>query len=128
MKVGVRITYSAFEIDMEIATAARIAVNRLRPKGQRSIHFVLESDSRRKSILAAFAKIEFQVVMFVIKGKSEASARKICLEALTGSLNKRFRCSIIFYLNANRDQMDRLTFSSYSKKPCMKEKAGIPTR
>ena len=82
MKVGVRITYSAFEIDMEIAPAARIAVNRLRLKEQRIIHFVLESDSRRKSILAAFAKIEFQVVMFVIKGKSEASKGKFALRLL----------------------------------------------
>jgi hypothetical protein len=60
--------------------------------------------------------------MFVVKGKSEAAARKICLEALMKSLDKSFRYSIIFDLDDNRDQMDRLTLSNSSKKLCMEDR------
>ena len=111
----------AVEIDMSVAPAARVAVNRLRLKGQRSIHFVSESDSRRKSILAAFAKIEFRVVMFVVKGQSDPVSRGACLNALIENLDASRYYSLVLDVDETILKSDRQVLNNAILRNGMRE-------
>jgi hypothetical protein len=61
---------------------AREQVNQLRLRGQRRIHFVDESDSRRRQILSVLADLEPEVTFFECALKSENTARELALTQL----------------------------------------------
>jgi hypothetical protein len=90
-------------------------------KEQRSIHFVSESDSRRKSILAAFAKIEFQVVMFIVKGQSDTASRRACLDSLIEHLDASRRYSLVLDVDETILKRDRQALNNAILKRGMKD-------
>ena len=112
----------AVEIDMDIAPAARIAVNRLRLKGQRSIHFLTESDSRKKLILSTFAEIDFKATCFIARGRPDNVARGLCIGALVASLCSDENYVVIFDLDFSRLSADRQTLSLELRKRGMIQK------
>ncbi|NEM91502.1 hypothetical protein [Galbitalea soli] len=57
----------------------------LRP-GQRRIHFTSESDSSRRTLLAALAGLELHVVVYCVRGVPDKIARARCLTALLDDL------------------------------------------
>ena len=64
----------------------RKGLNKLRLKGQSRIHFVSESDQRRRLILSNFRNLPIEVQFFEVKGLSEAESRKWCLGELVRNL------------------------------------------
>jgi len=98
----------AVEIDMSVAPAARVAVNRLRLKGQRSIHFATESDSRRMSILRSLFKIPSVTTCYAVKGLGEGEARQRCLKAMISEMSASEHYQVIFDLDENFLAADRL--------------------
>jgi hypothetical protein len=101
----------AVEIDMALAPAARVALNRLRLKGQRSIHFVDERETRKRQIIDQYLKEDFNAICFVVQGIVESHARRICLEALVESLNPFERYVLVLDRDETREHSDRLTLS-----------------
>jgi hypothetical protein len=112
----------AVEIDMDIAAAVRVAVNRLRLKGQRSIHFLTESDSRKKFILSTFAEISSKATCFIARGRPDNFARDLCLKALVASLCSAEKYVIIFDMDFTRLSADRQTLIMELDKSEMREK------
>jgi hypothetical protein len=105
----------AVEIDLALAPAARVALNRLRLKGQRSIHFVNEREARKRHIIEQYLKENFNATCFVVQGKVESLARRNCLEALVESLDPLEHYVLVFDRDETREQSDRLTLSSQLK-------------
>ena len=101
----------AVEIDMSIAPAARVAVNRLRLKGQRSIHFVDEKEDRKRQVIDQYLKEDLNAICFVVQGRVESHARRICLETLVESLNPLERYVLVLDRDETREHSDRLTLS-----------------
>jgi hypothetical protein len=57
----------------------RKSVADLRKAGQRRIHFVKESDSRRREILSAFGRLGVECQLYRVAGMNDAAARERCL-------------------------------------------------
>jgi len=60
----------------------RKAVRGLTLRGQRRVHFTKESDSRRRLILSEFERLGVRSHVYVVRGRSEAEARELCLRAV----------------------------------------------
>ena len=102
----------AVEIDLALAPAARVALNQLRLKGQRSIHFAKESDSRRMNILKSLLTIPSITTCYVVKGLnrgSEGAVRQLCVMAMIAELGPSEQYKVIFDLDENFLAADRLT-------------------
>jgi hypothetical protein len=112
----------AVEINMALAPAARVTLNRLRLKGQRSIHFLTESDSRKKFILSTFAEISSNATCFIARGRPDNFARDLCLKALVASLCSAENYVIIFDMDFTRLSADRQTLIIELDKSEMREK------
>ncbi|WP_157671380.1 hypothetical protein [Candidatus Aquiluna sp. UB-MaderosW2red] len=100
------------EIDLALAPAARMTLNQLRLKGQRSIHFAKESDSRRMNILKSLLTIPSITTCYVVKGLnrgSEGAARQLCVMATVSELSPSEQYKVIFDLDENFLAADRLT-------------------
>ena len=63
------------EIDAKEIPFARRVVESVRKKGQSTVHFVKESEPRKKKILSEIASIEFSCKIYLVKGMSQANAR-----------------------------------------------------
>jgi hypothetical protein len=72
---------TAAVIQSDIA-ATRKAVAQLRQSGQRRVHFVKESDPRRRQILSALEALDFRARIYHCSGMDEAGAREACLAAI----------------------------------------------
>ncbi|WP_104138947.1 hypothetical protein [Cryobacterium sp. Y62] len=60
----------------------RKTLMQLRMKDQRRIHFVSESDSRRRLILSTLCDLGIQTYVYEAAGMPEAQARALCLAAV----------------------------------------------
>ncbi len=65
------------------SAALRKAVDALRMRGQRRVHFRSESDGRRRVILSALVEHGFTSRVYRVSGRSEPVARERCLSAVT---------------------------------------------
>jgi hypothetical protein len=82
--------------------------------GQRSIHFVKESDSRRKYLLSQFRKLGCQTIKVEIVGQDNRSARRNALEALI-CLAEHFQISnFVVELDETTFRSDRATLNSHN--------------
>lgn len=68
-------------VPADVATMRR-EVTRLRKPGQRRVHFVHESDSRRREILSALERLGMQARLYHATGMKESEAREACLVAM----------------------------------------------
>lgn len=66
----------------------RKGLNKLRLKGQSRIHFVSESDQRRRKILSSIRSLPIEVQFFEVKGRPEAESRRWCFGELVRMLPK----------------------------------------
>ncbi len=82
-----KFTLTAVFVDLEQVPRLRVELVKLRMKGQRRIHFVDESDSRRRQIAGVLEKLDMHTIFFVTAEKAEREARKRCLAALVASLD-----------------------------------------
>lgn len=68
------------------AATIRKALNEMRMKGQRRIHFVHESDSRRRELLSAMIELRVRTHVYKVTGLNDVQARARCLEAIVEDL------------------------------------------
>jgi len=107
-----KFTLIAVFVDLSSIPEIRKALMSHRLKGQSRIHFVDESNSRRKAILATLRKHEFQTKFFVTDLEQESYARKRCLEGLVASLHAGMSYQIWLELDENHYALDRQTISA----------------
>jgi hypothetical protein len=93
-------------VESEAVVTARTASLSLRMKGQRRIHFKNESDSRRRQILSAYAKLEFDVLIFESKRRSHYEARRSCLLALADAASPQGITQLVFETDQSTVKLD----------------------
>jgi hypothetical protein len=69
--------------DQEAPAISRV-LRHLRMKGQRRIHFVRESDGRRRQILGTLVELGICAHLYRVDGQRQDLARRLCLEAIVG--------------------------------------------
>jgi hypothetical protein len=99
-------------VDLSQIPQIRKSLMRHRLKGQSRIHFVDESNSRRRSIVGTLKKHSFETKFFVCESPREAEARRKCLETMIASLNPNFGHQIWLELDENHLALDRNTISA----------------
>ena len=92
--------------------AIRKGLNKLRLRGQSRIHFVSESDRRRKQLLSYFRKLPIEVCFFEIKGRSEAESRSWCLQEFVKSLPENQYFEIWLETDSNHLALDKAVLTS----------------
>ena len=107
-----KFTLTAVFVEIHRIPEIRKSLARHRLKGQNRIHFVDKSNSRRKAILNALRKHEFQTKFFVTDQGQESDSRKRCLEALAESLAAGGSYQIWLELDENHLLLDRQTLSA----------------
>ncbi len=107
-----KFTLIAVFVDFPRIPEIRKSLMSHRLKGQSRIHFVDESNSRRKAILSTLRKQEFHTKFFVTDHVQESEARKLCLEALVASLHVGLSYQIWLELDENHLLLDRQTLSA----------------
>jgi hypothetical protein len=82
-----RYTVAAVSIADADAARARKVLLAFRMKGQRRVHFVAESDPRRKEALALLTELNIKATLFVAPaGVTQSIARSACLTEFAGRL------------------------------------------
>jgi hypothetical protein len=99
-------------IEVEHIPAIRKNLNKLKLKGQSRIHFVSESNRRRKQILAVFRSLPIEVCFFELRGGSEAESREICLRELVRRLPIGEYCEVWIEADSNHLISDKAVLSS----------------
>ena len=89
----------------------RKVLSGLRLRGQSRVHFVSESDRRRRHILSTIRKLDFEVVFFVSKAKTDAEGRSRCLIGLVKDLNPEVSHQIWLEVDTNHLEQDRSIIS-----------------
>jgi len=64
------------------ASRGRRELNALRMKGQKRIHFVRESDSRRRLVLSTLTQLDIHAHLYRAEGLGVHPARDLCLKAI----------------------------------------------
>jgi len=77
---------AAVFVDAHQAPSIRKSLKRVLLKGQRSVHFSSERDSRKKSIINVLKTLDFEAKVFVSTDPSEPAARTWCLEQVVATL------------------------------------------
>lgn len=104
-------TICAVKMDAVELANSRKVISSLRLKGQSRIHFVSESDSRRKKILTEFRKLKLEVIFYISTAGSDAQDRKNCLEALVRELDPNSFHQLWLELDSNHLSQDRANLS-----------------
>jgi hypothetical protein len=87
--------------------ATRKAVAQLRQSGQRRVHFVKESDPRRRQILSTLEALDFRARIYHCSGMSEADAREACLAAIVADAVRDGIDKIVLERDDSIEQFDR---------------------
>ena len=85
----------------------RKALRRLRLRGQRRIHFTNESDSRRKSVLAALASLQASNSIYTVLSRDQTAARKAILLKMVTDLRADGITRLVLDSRQVQDQKDR---------------------
>ena len=99
----------AVELNKENVARVRPLVNGVRKRGQSQVHFVSESDSRKRQILQVYSKLALICTTYTVRGMSETEARQLCIGALIDNLELAQSYEIIFDLDVNHLDADRRT-------------------
>ncbi|WP_369371554.1 hypothetical protein AB1046_22755 [Promicromonospora sp. Populi] len=110
----------AVAIDSADLKAARSTIRSLTMPGQARLHMHRESDSRRRKILAAIAKLPVEATIFRAGGadrprRKEADRRKSCLEELVAGALRDAQTSICIEHDDSMIQMDRSVLVAVTK-------------
>ena len=76
-------------------------------RGQRRLHFVTESDSRRKVILSAIAELNLSTSVYVAPSRDQTSARRVILKAMVNRLRSDGVTRLVLDARQGQDQRDR---------------------
>ncbi len=82
--------------------------------GQRSIHFVKESDSRRKYLLSQFRRLGCKAIKVEIGGQEHRSARQTALEALLLLADDFLVSKFVLELDETTFRSDRATLNRHN--------------
>lgn len=85
---------------------ARKALRALRRPGQRRIHFVHESDRRRRQVLSALARGPIRVAVYRSDAKDAEQARRRCLQQLVHDESAQLR-RLVLESRGDRDANDQ---------------------
>ncbi len=96
--------------------AAQKALRGLRSSGQRRIHFVDESDRRRRTILAAIAKLETSTVVYIAQDRNQVTARTAILQTMVPDLRGRGVTRLLLDSRQGQDGKDRSTIHQAASK------------
>ena len=86
--------------------AARAALRRMLLGGQRRVHFVDESDARRRTILATITSLELRARVYQTRSTDDVAARAITLSALVKDLAPAAE-RLVIESRSDRDRDDR---------------------
>lgn len=89
----------------------RKVLSGLRLKGQSRVHFVSESDRRRRDILSTLRVLDFEVVFYVSKATTDSQGRSSCLKSLVKDLNPGISHQIWLEIDKNHLEQDRSVIS-----------------
>lgn len=92
----------------ELATLRR-GVRRLRASGQRRIHFVSESDRRRRQLLAAFADLDIRALVIHTTNRDQVQARDDVLHVAVDRLAELGVQRLVLEARQGQDDRDRRT-------------------
>lgn len=101
----------AVEIDATKAAQTKSIIGQARHKGQSTIHFVKEKESRKRSILSIYEAVDMKVTCYIVRGQSETRARAACLRALVEDLDRSTAYSIVFDQDENYVEKDKALLS-----------------
>ena len=99
-------------VDLPRIPEIRKSLMRLRLKGQSRIHFVDESNPRRKSIVSSLTQHSFETKYFVSGAAGEAEARRKCLQAMIASLQPNIGYQIWLEFDENHIALDKTAISA----------------
>ena len=110
------------QIEQEDVPATRVLLKRLRMKGQRRVHFVSESLSRKREILSTLSKAQISTKNYVIHGQAEGISREFCLRQMIADLEQSEQYSIIFDADVNHFLTDnRIMRSALEKRGMLQQ-------
>ena len=110
-----KFTLTTVFVDFERVPLMRMELVKLRMKGQRRIHFVDESDSRRRQITGSLEKLNIHTIFFVTRTKIEREARRLCLTALVANLDKQTNYQIWLELDESHLNHDKAALTQALK-------------
>ena len=88
-------------------TAMRREVAKLRKPGQRRVHFVHESDSRRREILSTLERLGVQARLYHAAGMKDPAAREACLAAVVRDAAAADVTRLVLELDDSIQKFDR---------------------
>lgn len=98
-------------VNVDDVPRIRKGLNKLRLKGQSRIHFVSESDQRRRKILSHIRSLPIEIHFFEVKGNTEAESRKRCFAELIRKLPEGDYFEIWIETDANHVSLDKAVLS-----------------
>ncbi|GGF10877.1 hypothetical protein [Subtercola lobariae] len=101
--------YYIVTLCVEPANANRLrkAVSGLRKSGQRRVHFVKESDSRRRHILSTLASLNLKVSVYRAGGFDDLQSRRLCLAAVVRDSARQSVTRITLESDLSIEKFDR---------------------
>jgi hypothetical protein len=102
----------AIFVNVEEVPRIRRDLNRLKLKGQSRIHFVSESNRRRRQILSVYRSLPIEVRFFVTRSESEARGREKCLRELVKALPFGDYCELWIEADSNHLELDKAVLTN----------------
>lgn len=104
---GRRYLICAVTISSADLGAARASLRALRPSGQRRIHFVTESDQRRRSLLKEMSTIHVSSTIYVADHRDQVRARGAIVATAVTQLHRAGVSRLVLESRDNQDHRDR---------------------
>jgi hypothetical protein len=105
----------AIFVNVEHVPSIRRDLNRLRLKGQSRIHFVSESNRRRRQILSVYRTLPIEVRFFETRGEPEAESREKCFRELAKALPSGDYCEVWIEADSNHVDLDKTVLTNALK-------------
>lgn len=87
--------------------AARRTLRSLRARGQRRIHFVTESDRRRRALLRAISELDCSSIVYVARHRDQVAARAALLATMLPELQSSGVSRLVLESRQGQDERDR---------------------
>ncbi len=87
--------------------STRTALRCMRASGQRRIHFVSESDRRRRTILARMSDLETTTVIYVAHSRNQVKSRTAIVQIMVPDLRGRGVSRLVLDSRDGQDNHDR---------------------
>ena len=103
-------------IDAHEAPSIRKSLKKVLLKGQRSVHFSFENDSRKKLILNVLKTLNFEAKIFVSSEAKQADARAWCLEQVVATLKVESEYRIVLDRDEGYEAFDKRAITLASRR------------